>query len=139
MSVEIEFPFEFVIEGTAVSFQAKRRASLEQWKARVIEASRSRLPEGHFASRDALAITLYYFPNAEMQGDIDNIVKPILDALARHIYLDDRQIHRLLVQKFEPGNLFRFAAPSPVLNDALNAVQPALYVRLSNNPFEDLV
>jgi crossover junction endodeoxyribonuclease RusA len=74
-----------------------------------------------------------------MQGDLDNIVKPILDALARHIYLDDKQIHRLLIQKFEPGNVFRFAAPSPVLNDALNAVQPALYVRLSNNPFEDLV
>jgi len=73
-----------------------------------------------------------------MAGDIDNIVKPVLDALGRHIYLDDRQVHRVLVQKFEPGNVFEFAAPSSTLQDALNRAKPVLYIRLSNDPFEDL-
>src|SRR5277367_6140702 len=117
MCVEIEFPLEFIVLGTPVSLQAKRRESLEEWKARVIEASRAVLPEGHFATDDPLAITLYYFPGSEMQGDIDNIVKPILDALQRHIYLDDRQIQRILVQKFEPGNVFSFTRPSPMLEN----------------------
>jgi crossover junction endodeoxyribonuclease RusA len=53
--------------------------------------------------------------------------------------MDDNQIQRLLVQKFEPGNVFRFASPTPVLSDALAAAKPVLYVRLSDDPSEDLV
>ena len=138
MSVEIVFPLEFLVAGTPVSLSAKRRESVEQWKARVIDATRAVLPEGHFATESPVAATLFYFPAAEMAGDIDNIVKPVLDALGSHIYLDDRQVHRVLVQKFEPGNVFGFGTPSPTLQDALNRAKPILYVRLSNDPFEDL-
>jgi crossover junction endodeoxyribonuclease RusA len=116
MSVEIRFPVEFVVEGTPVSLQARgrRRKSLREWQARVQETSRTVLPEGHFASESPIAATLYYFPAAAMQGDIDNIVKPILDALSKHVYLNDHQVHRVLVQKFEPDNVFSF--PSPLLH-----------------------
>ena len=100
--------------------------------------TRPSLSEGHFATEDPIAATLFYFPATEMAGDIDNIVKPVLDALGKHVYLDDRQVHRVLVQKFEPGNVFVFAAPSPTLLDALNRAKPVLYIKLSNDPFEDL-
>jgi hypothetical protein len=73
-----------------------------------------------------------------MQGDIDNIVKPILDAMERHIYLDDRQVERVVVQKFEPGSVYQFALPSVVLDMALSHDKPVLYIRLSDDPFEDL-
>ena len=136
--MEILFPLEFVVDGTAVSLQAKRRDSIEQWKSRVRAASQVALPENHFATELPLAVTLYYFPAADMVGDIDNIVKPILDALNRYVYLSDRQIQRISVQKFEPGNVFRFDAPSPILQDAINRAKPVLYVRISDDPFEDL-
>lgn len=139
MSIEIEFPFEFIVDGTPVSLQAKRPESVREWKARIVAASNAGLPEGHFATADRLAVTLYYFPAAPMQGDIDNIVKPILDAMCKHIYLDDRQVERLLIQKFEPDNIFVFASPSSALADALNRAKPTLYIRLSDNPLEDLV
>ena len=142
MSVEIRFPVEFVVGGTAVSAQnrgPRRRRSLREWQARVREASRTTLPEGHFASESPIAVTLYYFPGAAMQGDIDNIVKPILDALDKHVYLSDHQIQRVLIQKFEPDNVFGFASPSRALEAALTGRKPSLYVRLSDNPFEDLV
>jgi crossover junction endodeoxyribonuclease RusA len=132
MTVEIEFPLEFIVEGTAVSLQAKRRESIDQWKSRIKEASRTVLPEEHFATASP------HFPADEMQGDLDNIVKPILDALNRHIYMNDQQIQRILVQKFEPGAVFAFSSPSPVLQDALNRPKPVLYISLSNDPFEDL-
>jgi hypothetical protein len=138
MSVEIPVPVEFLVPGTPVSLQAKRRESIDQWKARVVAASRSVLPEGHFATGNPIAATLFYFPAAEMAGDIDNIVKPVLDALGRNVYVDDRQVHRVLVQKFEPGNVFGFGSPSATLQDALNIAKPILYVRLSDDPFEDL-
>jgi crossover junction endodeoxyribonuclease RusA len=74
----------------------------------------------------------------QMVGDIDNIVKPVLDALGKHIYVDDHQVHRVLVQKFEPRNVFPFESPSSTLKDALNRTGPILYIRLSDDPFEDL-
>jgi Holliday junction resolvase RusA-like endonuclease len=53
-------------------------------------ASRVALPEAHFATANPLAITIFYFPREQMEGDLDNIVKPILDALEKHIYMNDR-------------------------------------------------
>jgi crossover junction endodeoxyribonuclease RusA len=136
--MEIDFPIEFVVEGTPVSFQAARAASKSQWKARVKDASRSALPDGHMASEGKISATLFYFPSSPMHGDIDNIVKPILDALSRHVYMDDAQIERIVIQKFEPGAVFAFGSPSDVLQTALSGRKPLLYVRLSDDPFEEL-
>lgn len=136
--MEIDFPIEFLVQGTPVSSQAKRPASKTGWKRRVRSASSKVIPNTHFASNDRIAVTLFYFPDLAMQGDIDNIVKPILDALSQHIYMDDNQIERLVVQKFEPGNIFSFSRPSATFGRALGAIKPVLYVRISNDPFEEL-
>src|SRR4051794_4127562 len=129
MSIEIEFPIEFIVPGTPVSLQANRRQSLDEWKDRIIRASRAVLSESYFATGDPVAITLYYFPASAMQGDLDNIVKPVLDALARNIYIDDRQVERILIQKFESGRVFRFLRPTRMLESALDYPKPVLYVR----------
>ncbi len=136
--MEPEFPLEFVIHGTPVSAQTKRAESREQWKQRVKEASYSALPENQFATEAKLAATIYYFPDTPMEGDIDNIVKYTLDGMSRHIYLDDRLVERVVVQKFEPGNIFAFAAPTAALLKALDGEKPVTYIRLSTNPFEEL-
>lgn len=135
----IEFPIEFVVKGTPVSLQAKLARSREEWKQRVKDASSAVIPNPHFASEERVAVTLYYLPEEPMQGDIDNIVKPILDALRCHIYIDDRQVERVVVQKFEPGNVFAFTKPSTTFTEALNGDRPLLYVRVSNDPFEELL
>ena len=136
--MDIQFPIEFLVKGTPVSLQAKRPEARLQWKERVKGASSEALPEGHFANDDGIAITLYYLPDGQMQGDIDNIIKPILDALNAHIYMDDTQVERVVVQKFEPGNIFNFKKPSQKLAAALEEKKPVLFVRVTNNPHEDL-
>ena len=73
-----------------------------------------------------------------MPGDIDNIVKPILDALSHHIYIDDRQVERIVAQKFEPPNVFTFSRPTSKFAEALGGERPVLYVKVSNDPFEEL-
>ena len=85
-----------------------------------------------------MAVTLFYFPAEPMEGDIDNIVKPILDALSRHVYIDDHQVERVVVQKFEPERYFSFTAPSDRLTEAIAGEKPKLYIKLSTNPFEEL-
>lgn len=94
----------------------------------------ARLTGSELGNRNASRGTLFYFPADKMQGDIDNIVKPVLDALAPHLYLDDSQVDRILVQRFEPGKLFPFANPSPTLADAIGHPKPVLYIRVSDNP-----
>lgn len=101
-------------------------------------ASNLAIPDAHFASDKRIAVTLYYLPAERMDGDIDNIVKPILDALSKHIYIDDGQVERVVVQKFEPGNAFTFQKPTVRLSEALEGDRPLLYVRISSNPHEEL-
>lgn len=108
------------------------------WKARVRQASLPTLPEGHWWSEGRIAITLFYFPDGAMQGDVDNIVKLTLDAMVGHVFRDDRQVERILVQKFEPDFVFPFSAPTPALAVALEGLKPVLYIRVSDQPFEDL-
>jgi crossover junction endodeoxyribonuclease RusA len=136
--MEIQFPIEFIVSGTPVSHQADRAATKGEWKERVKEASRGTIPQPHFASEERMAITIYNLPAQRMQGDVDNIVKLIIDALAQHIYVNDRQIERVIVQKFEPGNVFAFSAPTEILARALETIKPLVYIRISSDPFEDL-
>jgi crossover junction endodeoxyribonuclease RusA len=138
MTVEIEFPLEFIVQGTPVSFQAKRPDTKKAWQRCVKDASTMVLPRGHLSTDAAMSVTIFFFPDAEMEGDLDNIIKPILDALCQHVYKDDRQVERVWVQKFEPGKVFPFRTPSNALADALQGEKPLLYVRLSDDPTEGL-
>jgi dsRNA-specific ribonuclease len=77
---------------------------------------------------EALAVTIYYFPTAPMEGDVDNIVKPILDAMIGTVYLDDRSIERVVSQKFEPEVEWSFDEPTEQLSAALD-----VYIRIDND------
>jgi crossover junction endodeoxyribonuclease RusA len=136
--MEIEFPIEFLVFGTPVSAQSQNPVSRTAWKDRVLAAAEAVVPQPHFASQKRLSATLYYFPDGPGRGDVDNIVKLTLDALWPHIYLDDGQIERVVVQRFEPGNVFPFSNPSETLLEAITGTKPVLYVRVSDTPFEEL-
>ena len=138
MSLEPELPFEFVVPGTAVSMQGST-GSLTAWREKVSAAARAALPEGSWLLTEPLAVTIYIFPRAVMRGDIDNRVKPILDAMVRCVYSDDDIIERLVVQKFEPGGIFAFQSPTTILLGALEADEPVVYVRLTDELHEELV
>ncbi|MCP3056533.1 RusA family crossover junction endodeoxyribonuclease [Aurantimonas marianensis] len=129
---------EFLVYGTPVALSSRNRRAKDTWQARVRDGSTSAIPEPHFAFDGAVAVTIYYFPPAPMQGDIDNIVKWILDSLTRHIYIDDQQVERIVVQKFEPGKTADFLSPTPVLTEAIEGQRPVVYIRISDDPLEDL-
>jgi crossover junction endodeoxyribonuclease RusA len=136
--MEIDFPVEFIVYGTAVSLQASTK-SKNIWKTEVKTASYDSLPEGHFWYEGRAALTLYYFPSEAMIGDVDNIIKTVQDALSKHILKDDHQIDRVVVQRFDPDATFEFTDPSATLEKALFSPESALYVKISNDPYEDLL
>jgi crossover junction endodeoxyribonuclease RusA len=96
------------------------------------------LPEGYWLLTEALAVTIFIFPGAVMPGDVDNRVKPILDAMVHRVYSDDQLVERVVVQKFEPERVFAFQNPSEVLLTALEAEEPVVYLRITNDLHEEL-
>ena len=131
--LEIRFPVEFAIEGMPVSLQAKNPVNRDRWKRRVSDAARRARGEERWFYDAAVSATILIFPAADMQGDIDNVVKPILDALCGVVYGDDRQVDRILVRKFEPGRVRAFLAPSATLAEALEIQPPVVYIRLDDD------
>jgi hypothetical protein len=133
------FPLEFIVHGTPVSFQRKLSKPKTEWKQLVLEAAKCRLPEGSEPTEGPVAATLFYYPETEMDGDVDNIIKLTLDALCDYVYVDDEQIERVVAQKFEADRIFSFTDPSETLAACMLGAKPALYVRLSLDPHEDLL
>lgn len=129
------YPLEFLTEGVPVSLRASNR-SRDRWKAMVAQSARHRKQETDelgFLDDRALAVTIYYFPTAPMEGDIDNIVKPILDGLIGIAYLDDGVVERVVSQKLEPQVDWSFVAPSDQLAAALDIAAPVVYVRVDDD------
>ncbi|MFO1163506.1 MAG: RusA family crossover junction endodeoxyribonuclease [Reyranellaceae bacterium] len=135
------FPLEFYLPGTPISLQASA-VSRKRWKNEVREAARQRVQESvewAYLDEGAVALAIYYFPTTPMIGDIDNSVKPIMDALTGVAYLDDQFVERVVAQRFEPGAGWTFAEPSEQLAAALNTIAasdnptPLVYVRADND------
>ncbi|MES2445251.1 MAG: RusA family crossover junction endodeoxyribonuclease [Pseudomonadota bacterium] len=133
---EALYPLEVVLPGIPVSSQSKTARNREAWKQRVASAARLRQLETYelgFLDDRALDVTIYYFPSDPMEGDIDNIVKPIVDAMIGVAYLDDKIVERVTVQKFEPEGGWEFLAPSDRLAFALDIEPPVVYIRVNDD------
>ena len=128
-----DLPLEFVVSGMAVSHGA-RSVSRNAWQEKVREAARGKLPEDYFAFESPVAVTIYFFPQGEMPADIDNCAKPILDAMTASIYVDDKQVDRLVVPKFEPERPLELTGePTECLASALAASDPVVYVKIGTD------
>jgi hypothetical protein len=68
-----------------------------------------------------------------MEGDVDNIVKLIMDALKSVAYIDDKVVERVVVQRFEPEVEWEFSAPSDQLALELGMEPPVVYIRVDDD------
>ena len=133
MSLQPDLPFEFNVPGTPVSLQGSP-SSQEAWKERIRRLARAALPEGAWLVEGRLEVTIFLFPAGQMQGDIDNCAKPILDALGKVVYFDDRQIDRLVIQRFEPFVPCQVLDPSRKLIETIGSERPVVYIRIDEEP-----
>jgi crossover junction endodeoxyribonuclease RusA len=134
--MEPRFPFEFQIEAVPLSLAASAK-SREAWKDEIREVVDETVDPSGWATESPVSVTIFYFPGGPMNGDIDNIVKPILDALMPRIYLDDSQVKRVLVQKFESERSFQFENPTTKLAFAIDTEPPVVFIRIDNETSSD--
>ncbi|MEH2160969.1 MAG: RusA family crossover junction endodeoxyribonuclease [Nostoc sp.] len=84
-------PFEFLIPRRPVSLQTKKRENLQAWKNFVrVEAQKVWKDKSPITKGD-IQLTLVYICD-EFPADIDNIIKPIQDALVDLVFEDDSLI-----------------------------------------------
>ena len=96
-------PFGFVVEGPAVSKQARKKERREEWKKKVKAAARERWNAEPLPASSLIALTITYFtkvvPGEQRDHgealDVDNLAKPIMDAMKGVVYCDDKQVSDL--------------------------------------------
>ena len=123
-------PFEFVLFGPPVSQQARRRRLVRGWTNEVKRVSRIHWgAETPFDGNVMVTIT-YFFEGASL--DVDNIPKPILDALKGVVYSDDSQVTDLLCRKRDLSDDLRIQQPSAVLLETLSSSEQFLCIIVAN-------
>ncbi|HDS00392.1 MAG TPA: RusA family crossover junction endodeoxyribonuclease [candidate division Zixibacteria bacterium] len=123
--------FEFTVEGTPISQQAKKRRILNQWKAQVRRTARKYWPHNQPPAKDQLRITLTYFYKFEAL-DVDNMIKPIQDSLIGLVYHDDRQITDVYSRKRKLNTSFRLLNVSPAIARGLASGREFLHILIED-------
>ena len=80
-----------------------------------------------------LTIT-YFYDDDSVPIDVDNIPKPVLDALKELVYLDDNQVTDILCRKRNLNSDLRIENPTEVLAEALDSGNKFLYVVIEEAP-----
>jgi crossover junction endodeoxyribonuclease RusA len=121
--------FEILIPKRPVSHQAKNRENLQAWKDYIYGRARNEWSGGTPYTKVGLRLTLVYLCD-ESPADIDNIIKPIQDALVGVVYADDSLIsdvdshRRFLSDAIDLTNL------PPLLIKGISLGEECIYVRV---------
>jgi crossover junction endodeoxyribonuclease RusA len=130
-------PFEFVIDGPPVSQQTRRRERVRQWRDEVRRVAEQYWPAGELPVIGPIMLTITYFYDS-ISMDVDNLPKPISDALRGLVYLDDEQVTDVLCRKRNLNRDFRIENPSSVLADGLSRGNEFLYIVVAEAPDQEV-
>ncbi len=125
--------FEFIVQGPAVSLKAKKTNArrYQKWIRTVRAAAQKRWPNSRRPT-DSQSVTVsianYYTLSPP---DVDNIIKPILDALQTVVYVNDQQVYKVTSEKLDLLNLDRIRNPGPLLAAALEEHTELLHITVT--------
>jgi len=126
-------PFEFTIPGPPVSAQTKNRQRLQQWKQDVRAAAQAQVPVGSQLTDAQVQVAITYYYEGDTP-DVDNIIKPIQDALVGVVVIDDDQVHQTKSWKRALNGSYQIKGASGVLLLAFAAGSQFLHIRVEACP-----
>lgn len=128
--------FEFLIPKRPVSLQTKNRQNLQAWK-NFVYAEAGKTWSGTPHSGSNLHLTLVYLYD-DAPVDVDNIIKPIQDALIGLIYDDDLLISDVESHRRPLTGGFEIAKyPDLLVSGILSGVE-CVYVKVTDSePLEN--
>jgi len=122
-------PFEFTIKGPPVSAQTRNRRRLQNWKAEVASAAQRQLSANSSIVTDHVSVTITYYYDGDAP-DVDNIIKPIQDALNGIIYTDDKQVVETKSRKRLINGSYKIRGISAVLLTAFADGNDFLHIKV---------
>ena len=129
--------FEFVVEGPPVSQQTRRRARYHEWKSFVAERARSAWPAGELPWSSEIEIVITHLYRGSPL-DIDNIPKPILDAIKGIAYIDDVQVTAITCRRRNLDEFIGIDNPESALAALLNQGAESLHILVRSTFNHDL-
>ena len=130
--------FEFIINGRPVSQQARRREKLRVWKDTVRQAAEKYWPIELKPATGLVMLKVTYFYE-DFGMDVDNIVKPIQDAMKGLVYLDDDQITDVIVRKRNLSGNFRIENITPILAEGFARGNEFLHILITDAPDQEVI
>lgn len=134
----VEPLFDFCVHGQPVSAQTAYRKALQAWKHQIrlvcIAAwGRDRRP---LDGPVRLQVTFY---RETALGDVDNLVKPVQDALQGVAYHDDRQISDVTGRRRDIDSSFKVRYMSSALAMAFSDGRQFVHIEVWRNPDQEAV
>ncbi|MBE9030617.1 RusA family crossover junction endodeoxyribonuclease [filamentous cyanobacterium LEGE 11480] len=122
---------EFIIPRRPLSHQTRNRANLQAWKAYVEGIANFHWTDPLILDGTDLRLTLVYLCD-DSPADIDNIIKPIQDAMVGVVYEDDIQISDVDSHRRYLTDTIVITGLPQILADAVAAGDEAVYVKVEN-------
>jgi len=124
----------------ALRFLSRHAAErVRQWRDEVRRVAEQHWPAGELPATGQVMLTITYFYESESSMDIDNIPKPISDALKGLVYLDDEQVTDALCRKRSLSSNLRIENPSSVLAEGLSRGNEFLYIVVVEAPDQEVI
>jgi crossover junction endodeoxyribonuclease RusA len=126
---------EFVVFGPPVSNQSPG-PGLTLWRATIVGTANLNWPHAPLVG-ELRAVILNFYAASRPSVDVDNMSKPILDAMQNIVYDDDRQIVQAEFAHLKIGAAFPIAGVRPIIVNAIQAGIPFVFVRIEDaiNPY----
>jgi crossover junction endodeoxyribonuclease RusA len=131
-------PFEFTIDGPPVSSQTRNRPRLQRWKVDVRQAATARIVAGAAAVTGPVRISMTYYYEGD-PPDVDNIIKPVQDALNGLVFVDDTQCQETKSRKRPLNGSYQIKGASGVLLQAFARGLEFLHVRVEECPHDGVL
>ena len=120
--IDADLPFSYWVFGRPISYRNnsnKKPEALDRWKKNIDQSVTSTISEltkgrGYKLYEDLTEIRILWMSTDvrdETQPDIDNILKPLIDALVGRVISNDRETHRLIAEKADINDPPAFAEP----------------------------
>jgi crossover junction endodeoxyribonuclease RusA len=132
-------PFDFLIPRRPVSHQTGNRKNLQAWKSYVRSRAMITWVGRATITASDLQLTIVYLYDTD-PVDVDNIIKPIQDALVELVYEDDIQLTDVDSHRRSLAGVFELTRLPPLLFDGIVQQDECVYVRVGDAiQIEDLL
>jgi len=126
------------VDGPPVSQQTRRRERLRDWKRVVRQEAEKYWSSGQKATTGLIMLQITYFYDS-VAIDVDNIVKPIQDAIIGLVYIDDDQVTDVLVRKRDLSGNFKVEHMTLTLAEGFSRGNEFLHIVVNEAPDQEVL